>query len=643
MKSIILTASLFFLQISSVTAQLVSTEDEANAIQMSRKYKDNDIAALRSYSLFTFDKGVNALNDKVVNVTEETSEEFVALKKFGSMVYPEFYNKFIQINSFIKLIKYNGKFVPMRSKPIDRSLTDDNIFFDDSRVKYFPIRFNQQGAVNAIAVKKQYTDAKYLTKVFFRDPYPVKEKTYEFKVPQGMIVEFKPMNFEGYKIERQETKNGKYTVYSFTLKDAAPYKTESKSLGLSYTEPHLIIQVKSYETKDGVIKGFENAADIYAWNYRLYNMAENKPDQLKSTVESIIKGKTNDIDKIKAIYYWVQDNIKYIAYEDGYSGYIPTSVQEVLSKKYGDCKGMANILTEMLVMAGFDARFTWIGTRDIPYSQTLPALCVNNHAIATLYYGGKEYFLDGTENYSPFGENAYRIQGKEAMIANKDKFEIKKVPLTTGEEHKIITKADFTLNENNLTGKVKVMFTGNDRKDFHQVYHELPVTEQQDYLKNILEFNNPNIISKVVKTSDLKNREIPVVVEGESNLNNNVSAIDGDFYVNIDFFPTTLQGYMPNEKRTRGYDLDWVTGFEDELSLVIPANKKFTDVPEKLEINKEGYSFTGEYVVVGNKITLKKKLLIKNSIVKPAEFAEWKSFLEQIKAYSENYITVTPK
>src|SRR5690242_9074625 len=113
-------------------------------------------------------------------------------------------------------------------------------------------------------------------------------------------------------------------------------------------------------------------------------MAGNEKDKLQKQLTQITQGKTTDADKIKAIYYWVQDNIRYIAYEDGYSGYIPASAQEVLSKKYGDCKGMANLLTEFLKLAGYDAHFTWIGTRSIPYPQNTPALCVNNHAIVTL-------------------------------------------------------------------------------------------------------------------------------------------------------------------------------------------------------------------------------------------------------------------
>ncbi len=627
----------------SILAQYVNSEDEAIALQMSRKYKDEAIAGTRSFTVYTFDKGVNSLNDKVVNVTQESVEELLALKKFGSLMYPEYYNNFIQIKSFSRSVKYNNKWVTINSKPLDRAVNREGIFFDDSRMKVFPIRFNQKGAAYLITVKKEFTDAKYFTRVFFKDQYPLKEKTVEFRIPEWISVELKPVNFEGYKIEKNQTKKGNYNITTFTLKDIAPINSERKAIGTAFTEPHLLIQVKGYQYKDENVQLFDKADDVYKWNYRLYKMAINDQEKLKSTLAIIIKNKTNDLDKIKAIYYWVQDNIKYIAYEDGYSAFVPATAQDVLNKKYGDCKGMANLLTEMLVMAGYDARFTWIGTREIPYSQTLPVLCVNNHAITTLYFGGKEYFLDATESYVAFGENAYRIQGKEALISNKEKYEIKTVPLTKGEEHKIYTKTDFILNEKSLNGKVIVTFTGNERTDFHQAYQDLPVTEQQEYLKQILEFGNTNISSKIIKTSDLTNRDIPVVIEGESNLNNNVSNIEGDYYVNIDFFPKTLNSYMPDDKRTRGYDLNWVTLFEDELTLTIPSGKKFTDVPEKLELNTEAYSFTGEYVITSNKITLKKKLHIKRSTIPKNEFTAWKDFLAKIKIFSENYITVTNK
>jgi transglutaminase-like putative cysteine protease len=494
-----------------------------------------------------------------------------------------------------------------------------------------------------VNVKKEYSDGRYLTRVFFHMPYPVKEEVYEFKVPEWLTVDFKPMNFDGFKIDKSQNKKGSYTIYTFTMKDIPAMTHEYKSIGRAYRDPHIIIQVKSFKSKGEDLKGFDTVDDTYNWNNKLYKLAGNDPSKLKPVVDKLIQGKTTDADKIKAIYYWVQDNIRYIAYEDGYSGYIPYSAQEVLAKKYGDCKGMANLLTEMLKLAGLDAHFTWIGTRTIPYSQSLPALCVNNHAICTLFFNGKTYFLDATEKYAPFGEDAFRIQGKEAMISEGDKYEIKKVPLTTGSEHKVQTKADFTLNNDALAGTVKVTLTGNERTDFQQEYQQLPVTSQKDFLNDMLEFGNDNMQASNIKTSDLSNRETPVTIEGQVTLQNNVNTIDGDKYVSIDFFPKTLERYMPDEKRTTAYDFDYVLSFEDVISLTVPADMHFTDVPQKLELDNENYSFTGTYTVVKNTITLKKTLTIKNNVIKTGDFANWKKFLSSIKEFNKYFLSVTKK
>lgn len=640
----ILTRVAPFLVLSLVVqAQQPSADDVAEASMLEKKYKDDGVVCRSARHYFTFDKGKNALNDKVVTVQEEDELEFLSLKKYAALTYAEFYNKFIQLKTFKKAVKSGSRYITSERSGIDRSVTDEGVFFDDSRVQYFPLRFVDKGNAARVTVKKEFSDGKYLTRLFFHAPYPVLEQTYEFRVPEWLTVDFKSFNFEGYKVEKKTTTKGGYTNYVFTMKDLPAIKSEFKQLGRAYTDPHIVIQIKSFEAKGESLKGFDKTADVYQWNNRLYAMAENDKDKLKETLTKITAGKTTDLDKIKAIYYFVQDKVRYIAFEDGYSGYIPASAQSVLANKYGDCKGMANLLTELLKGAGYDAHFTWIGTRSIPYTQALPALCVNNHAITTLYYKGKEYFLDATEKYVPFGENAYRIQGKEAMISNGDKFDLKTVPLTTGNEHKVLTKAAFTLNNDLLSGKVQVTLTGNERKDFHQVYHDLPISSREEFLNGYLTFDNQNLEASGITTSDLDNREIPVVISGSIDLINHVQTIGGDKYIDLDFFPKTLDRYMPDEKRVSGYDFDYVLSFDDEFSLTVPAGQKIADVPEKLELKYEGFEFTGEYVVTGNKIVLKKNLVLKKSIITKKEFAAWTKFLSSIKEFSRYFFSVTTK
>lgn len=621
----------------------VNEADEDLANTYAKKYRDDDIMLKSSYQYFTFDKGKNALGDKVVEIEENSEYEYLALKKYSSTTHPEFYNKFIELKNFKRAIFYGSKYYTLEKGGYDRSVSGDDIFFDDSRVQFFSLRFTDIGSAQRVTVKKIYTDGKYLTRLFFHSPYPVKERVIEFKVPNWLNVEFKKMNFDGFKVDMKETKKGDYTSYVFTASDLPAYKSEYRRIGRASTDPHIVVQIKSFDSKGETLKGFDKVDDVYAWNNRLYQMAGNETDKIKATVTKLTSGKTSDEEKIKAIYYWVQDNIRYIAYEDGYSGYIPAPVQDVLNKKYGDCKGMANLLTEMLKIAGYNAHFSWIGTRSLPYPQSLPALCVNNHAISVLYFGNKTYFLDGTEKYVPFGQNAFRIQGKEVMVSNGDKFDIIKVPESPADDNKIITKADFVLDNESLKGKVKVTLTGNERKDFHQVYQEMPVTGQQEFLNDLLEFGNDNLQATNVKSSDLQNREIPVTIEGDIDLGNSVNTIGGDKYAGIDFFPRSLERYIPDEKRIAGYDLDEVLTFEDELSLTIPAGKQFIDKPDNLQIKTDNYEFRGEYEVKDNKIVLKKVLSIRNSIIKKANFGEWTKFIEAIKEFNRYLITITQK
>jgi hypothetical protein len=143
-----------FLCFSSLLCAQVAPADQGQADTWARKYKDDDVLCRSSYHFFTFDKGVNALNDKVVTILEEAEIEFIGLKKFSGVSYAEFYNKFIRLKTFKKDVKVGNKYITSGKAGIDRSLTDENIFFDDSRVQYYPLRFQEKGSVARVIVKK---------------------------------------------------------------------------------------------------------------------------------------------------------------------------------------------------------------------------------------------------------------------------------------------------------------------------------------------------------------------------------------------------------------------------------------------------------------------------------------------------------
>ncbi len=630
----------------------ISNADVARAEELKKQFPDEKVAGTTQKVTYTFDIGSNQFKQPVVTVEEAIESEFMCLEKKATFQHAEFYNSFVTMDKFSKSEKKplgqrfiwspGNSYKKTARTAISRSVTSDGIFYDDTHVAFQTFYFEGKGRKGLTDIKKTYTDSKYLTRIFFNEEYPISEKTIEFVIPDWMDLDLMEYNFNGYKIVKTEDTKKNQHIISFTAKNLAKIANEKSSPGIAYYYPHIILKVKSFENKGQKVTGFPGIPEVYNWYNFLYKQCKNEPAALKPTVNKITTGLSTDEQKIKAIYYWVQDNIRYIAYEDGYAGFVPATVQETLKNKYGDCKAMANLLTEMLKQAGYNAHYTWIGTRHIPYGR-IPSMCVDNHCISTLYFKNNLYFLDGTENYVPFGENSFRIQGKSALIEKGDSYEEKIVPVTEASLHTLKTKAALTLNNDQLKGHVAVTFTGNLRKDFHQYYQLLPKNEREKELKRLLEFGNDNIDADNVKTSDLANREINVSVEGDIDFKSAVNVIGNDLYAGIDFFPVGLSKYYPEQKRVSGFEFDGLITFEDEIEVTIPADKKFTDIPSNLSLNNDVASFSGSYEIKGNKLLFKKSLSLKKELLPPDKLPEWRTFLDALKEFNSYLITITKK
>ncbi|MBL7731817.1 MAG: transglutaminase domain-containing protein [Chitinophagaceae bacterium] len=622
----------------------ISDEDIYEANRLKKVFPDDRVAATMVQEEFTFDRGKNEDKLPVVTATRNVSINFLALRERAGIQYYDFYNSFTRITSFKQLEKMKGMFGVKKNYnvgyAIDRSASSSEIFSDDSRVKYFNIGFSGYGDATRVETEKKYLDSKYLTGVYFHSFFPIKEKTVLFKVPDWMQVEFREFNFDGYKIVKQKTQEKGVTVYSFKIQNLAAMKSESRGIGTAYMYPHIMVVMKSFSYDGNTVKGFGDVADLYSWYNFLYKKCVNKPDELKAKVTELTKGKSTDIDKAKAIFYWVQDNIRYIAFEDGLAGFIPATAQDVFKAKYGDCKGMANLMTEMLKLAGLEAYMTWIGTRHLPYDYTLPSLAVDNHCISTVVIGGKEYYLDGTENYIPFGEYAWRIQGKEVLIGKGDKYEVKKIPVTDKEKNKILTQTTFQLKDNVLKGHVKATLTGEQRTNFHQFYHDLPNDDKKKLIQRFLEFGNKNLVVTNVKTSDLNNREIPVVVEGDIDLSNYVITEDKEIYLGIDFYPEDLRGLQPDKDRQQDYALHSSYVAQDETELVLPVGYTIVSLPGPITEKAADYEITGVYEQKGNKVTFKKILSFNSGRIRKADFENWKAFTKKLQDFNSNLILI---
>ncbi len=612
--------------------------DIAQAVKLKEKFDEKDnVAIIKSTENVTFN--FNKKTEKVV-VNHKIEEDLINLDERADIQKYYFYDGQSKILTFNILYK-NKKRTGFRIE--DEAFTSQGLFHNDSRVKYVNIDFPLKGYKYKSILKERITDIKYFTKLYFNDEYPIENKKITIVIPNWLNLELKEINFKGYDIKKQITTNPKQNskTYTFTLEDIPAKSKEESAPGPTYIYPHLLILPKSYtnNTKENIL--FKETKDLYNWYQSLVKELKNENEPFKNTVLDLTKNAKTDVEKIKNIYYWVQDNIRYIAFEDGIAGFKPDEAVNVFQKKYGDCKGMANLTKQMLIEAGFDSRLVWIGTKRIAYDYSTPNLSVDNHMICAVIINGEITFLDATEKYNPFGEYAHRIQGKEALIENGNDFILKKVPELNYEFNKEIINYTLKLEGEELTGSATRNYGGERRTELLYTISNIKKDKKDKSLKKYLSRDNTNITVSNIKTSDLNNRESSLELNYSLTIKNAVSIFDKELYINLDF---DKEFSSHNFKKRK---LDYIFSSKKKIIsttvLSVPETYKILELPKNIALHTDNYDLEVTFTKNENRIIYKKKFKIKKAIIKKIDFESWNTFNNDlVKLYNEQ-ITLIKK
>ena len=605
------------------------------AKEFKAKFPDDDVALQQSqdHVTFGFDKKTNK-----VTVEHKSMELLINMDVRSDIQRFRFYDNESVIDEFKVLYKNNSS-TDFYIK--DEAYSSEDLFHVDSRVKYVNLDFPVQGYQYYIKQRKRYDDIKYFNTIYFNDILPTIQKEVKIEVPNWLNIELREINFNGFAIKKEITDNKEANTktYKYTLEDIDAIYKEENAPGPTYIYPHILILAKSYEKEGKNEPVFDSTQDLYNWYKKLIASLQNDNTSFKGKVEELTKDAKTDNEKIKNIYYWVQDNIRYIAFEDGIAGFKPDEATNVFTKRYGDCKGMANLMKQMLVEAGFDARLTWIGTKRIAYDYSTPCLAVDNHMICTLFNDGKPIFLDATEKFNAFGEYAERIQGKQALIENGDEFILTMVPSVDGSFNKEKIEYNFTLEGESLVGSATKEYHGEKRTSLLNYLHNLESDKKEDFLEWFLSYGNSNIKAYDIETSDLQNRELTLNLSYNISLKNSVSSFDNDIYIDIDFDKQFVDFDL--KKRKTDYVFDYKQDLESVTNLKIPANYTISQIPESLEFSNENFEVQIDFQQKEDIIAYKKRFYIKKSQVNTSGFEDWDKLLSNIKNIYNQQIILT--
>ncbi|MDO6741069.1 MULTISPECIES: DUF3857 domain-containing protein [Polaribacter] len=624
---------IFLFAVSTISAQF---SEEFNTY--SKLYPENSRVRLLQETVIK----ITQEDDKLI-ILEQNKEEDLYLNESAtynskSSVSSSFFFELNEINASSYTFE-NGKYVESKVEKFTEKDELNDSFYDDSKTLSFIYPKLKKGSKSVLEYSQNIKNPRFLSPFFFGDYFPIIKNKVTIIADKGIELSFKEFNTTNANIKFTKEEKRKKTIYTWVLENQDEFEYESGTPSYTTILPHIVPIINSYKVKKETKKLLGEVSDLYNWYYSLVeNVNKEAPDPaLVNIVNTITKDKNTDLEKVKAIYYWAQKNIKYIAFEYALGGFIPRESNEVFRKKYGDCKDNSSILFKMLEIAGVKGNLTWIGTRSIPYTyQEVPTPVVDNHMILSYEENGKTYYLDATGRYIKFGLPSSFIQGKEALVSFGNEFKVKTVPVVDAKENAIIDSTTINIKEDVLVGNSITHITGYPKINY---FNSLENINSESKLKGFynarfIKGNNKFLINKLEEINKYDYDE-DFIINYDFEIKNYFKKLGDEIYINLNL-NKDISALKADKKREYAIEYDFKRYQSYVTKFNIPEGYAVDYMPENVSFSNDLITCKISYELKENAVFYKQDIELNFLVLTKEQQTELNKLIKKIeKQYKE--------
>jgi len=610
-------------------------------IVFAQDFSNEDYIYLKRHEHIKIELSKNAF-DISKQITEQA--EYLTVKKLY------FANESLGFDSFTSVEDINAfTFLPNSNKTIKvdyietKREFDNGIFYSDQESKDFTFPAVTKGAVTNLNYKEVIKDPRFLGLFRFGTYVPTKSAQLTIEFPKNVTIGYIDFNTENVPVEFNKEASKNSNVYTWTVENIEGFQGEDKSESALYYLPHIIVYIKSYELKGKTHNVLNDVTDLYKWYASLVNQIDQKSlDRVYKIADDITKAIPNKRDKAEAIFNWVQDNITYVAFEDGLGGFIPRGAASVCDKRYGDCKDMANLLYEMLNHVGVESYRTWIGTRNRPYSYfEVPTPLVDNHMINTAIIENDTIFLDATDSYVPFGMPSAFTQTKEALLGlDANNYKVINVPVQTADKSQSFISSNMLLENGTIKVSEERTFTGYEKVDFITDYmYKKDDKTEEEFLNTTFELGNNKTKYSNITKENFDNKNTPLLLSYDLTFDNYAKTVANKTYINLNIDRVLSKSKIDLVDRKYSKKIENTFKKNYTTTFTIPEGYKVNYVPKDLSFDNPDYGFNITYTQKDNAVIQNKTIFVNTLSIKNKNFQTWNDFIKSLtKAYKKSII-----
>lgn len=529
-------------------------------------------------------------------------------ERYARMV--EYYDKLRQVKSVDgHLYDAGGNLLKtLKNKEVlDISSVDDNNMIDDSRrkVHQFYYKTYPYTVEYEIEVKSNNT-------MFFPSWVPqegeflaVEQSSYTVVSDASYEVRFRAFNYTKAPVINTE-KDKKWMKWE--VNDLPAIKLPFASPMWRELTPMIYFGPSTFE-----IQGFKGNMstwkDFGKFQYALNQQRDQLPEAMQQNVKQLIAGITEEAEKVRVLYNYLQKNTRYISIQLGLGGWQPFEASFVAQKGYGDCKALTNYMYSLLKAAGIRSNYVLVYAGQGAQDHVIPDFpsVQFNHAILCVPMSKDTMWLECTSQSAPAGYMGEFTGNRKALMIDENGGTLVATPRYTKIENILERNIKAKLEtDGTLSMKVNTRYGGMQQDDLSMMINQLSKEKIQKILQEALELSTYHV-------NDFKYDEtkaiLPELKESLDVTVNGYATISGK---RIFITPNILNRNGRKIEEDTARKVDYVFNYEyrdvDNYEITIPEGYELESMPQEISIESKFGTYNSVIKLEANRIIYKRTM-----------------------------------
>ena len=471
----------------------------------------------------------------------------------------------------------------------------------------------------------------FWTSYNFAEKGIVLDEQLEINVPKDRQIKLKSK--PGY--EPKITDEGDRRIYRWThshLKDEDDDKKKKKKKKSEDEFP--AVQLTTFKSWD----------ELGAW-YAGLERDRRMPDaSVKAEAATLVKGKKDDIAKVKALYDYVSRNIRYVSLSFGLGRIQPHAASEVLANGYGDCKDKNTLLAALLDAEGFHSTSVLIGSK-MKLDPDVPSPSQFDHVITRVPVDGKDIWLDSTPGVAPFRMLSAQLRDKQALAIPPDgPAMIVSTPAELPFQAFDRTSLTGTISDSGqMTAHVSTASRGDTEMILRYAMRRLPSSHWKDIFEYMLKrasMQGAEITN--LKASDPSNTDDPLTIDFDVSANNyfDWSAAESRFILPLGSIHLPSDDDDEDDSNSsEPIKLGAIRDDQADVKVTFPAKYK-VHAPIDVDLKRDYAEYQATYKFDGGQLTSHRVLKVATAQIPQSRSEDYAAFKRVIGADEAQQITV---